>query len=101
MTDTHAAEKVGFATLVLSLVNNAAILLGDVPDPTTGKAGTPDLEAASYMIDLLGMLEKKTRGNLTADEERLLQQALYDLRLRYVAVRDQKAPKDEPRIIIP
>ena len=118
MTDTPPTEHAGFATLVLSLVSNTAILLGDMPDPATGKSIEPDVEAASHMIDLLAMLEVKTRGNLTADEEQLIQQVLYDLRMRFVDVQghlgardqkgrgdegpqDQKGPDDQPRIIIP
>ena len=104
MSDTRSAEHTGFATLVLSLVTNAAVLLGDMPDPVSGKARDPDLEGASHMIDLLAMLGEKTRGNLTAEEADLLQQVLYDLRMRFVAVKDERGgagQKDEPRIIIP
>jgi Domain of unknown function (DUF1844) len=57
--------------------------LGDIPNPTTQQR-EKDLPAAKQMIDLLGILEDKTKGNLASDEERLLRQLLLDLRLRYV-----------------
>ena len=57
--------------------------LGDIPNPLTQQRDK-DLPAAKQMIDLLGILQMKTQGNLSADEERLLQQLLLDLRLRYV-----------------
>jgi hypothetical protein len=57
--------------------------LGELPNPMTQKR-EKDLAAAKQMIDLLGMLQAKTRANLTDEEERLLQQLLFDLRLRYV-----------------
>ncbi len=85
-----------FSAFILSLVTTAAIHFGDMPDPTTGKKSEANLKAASEMIDILAMLGEKTRGNLTADEERLLGQVLYELRLRYVAV-----TRDQKRIIVP
>ena len=56
----------------------------------------PDLAAASQLIDIIAMLEEKTRGNLTAEERQLLDQLLYELRLRYV-----EAGKPQSRIITP
>ena len=76
--------KIDFSTFVLSLVGSAFVHLGDSPDPD-GREGR-DLDLARQDIDLLGLLEEKTKGNLTGEEERLLQQALYDLRLRWVEV---------------
>ena len=58
-------------------------------EPPAAWAGPPNLEAASQMIDILAMLEVKTRGNLTAQERSLLEQVLYDLRMRYVAAQQQ------------
>jgi hypothetical protein len=57
--------------------------LGEVPHPDTEKVER-DLPLAKQNIDLLGLLEEKTKGNLTGDEERLLHQVLFDLRMRYV-----------------
>lgn len=74
---------INFATFILSLSTQALAHLGEIPDPVTREVKT-DLTAASQMIDILAMLEQKTRGNLDADEVQLLKGILYDLRLRYV-----------------
>jgi hypothetical protein len=78
-----AAEGINFASFLISLGTQAFMHLGDIPNPMTQQR-EKDLPAAKQMIDLLGMLQEKTQGNLAADEERLLQQLLLDLRLRYV-----------------
>jgi hypothetical protein len=72
-----------FATFVLSLSHSALMHLGLAPDPDTKEVHT-DLALAKQTIDVIGMLEDKTKGNLTGEEERLVHQVLYDLRLRYV-----------------
>ncbi len=75
--------EVSFSTFVFSLSSSALVHLGEVPEPTTSRTRT-DLPMAKQIIDTLGMLEEKTRGNLNADEEQLLRTVLYDLRMRYV-----------------
>jgi hypothetical protein len=72
-----------FATFVLSLNHSALVHLGVAPDPTSGQH-TQNLQLAKQTIDLLGMLHEKTRGNLSGDEERILDHALYELRLSYI-----------------
>lgn len=72
-----------FALLVQSLVSQALIALGDAENPVTGER-RPDLEMARFHIDMLGVLEEKTKGNLSRHEENLLRGWLFDLRLRYV-----------------
>jgi hypothetical protein len=72
-----------FLGLVVSLQASAWMLLGKVVNPMTGKIDR-NLDQAKETIDLLGMLEEKTRGNLQADEQRLLGQVLYQLRMNYV-----------------
>jgi hypothetical protein len=103
-------EGISFAAFVLSLAHTAAVHFGDIPDPVSGAGGKANLEAAQQMIDILALLEQKTRGNLTAEERQLLDQILYELRMRFVEVtRQGGAPQegsriitpDEPRIIIP
>jgi hypothetical protein len=74
---------IDFATFVLSLAHSARMHLGEEPHPETNKVET-DLPVAKQNIDILGLLEDKTKGNLTGDEERLLAQVLFDLRMRYV-----------------
>ena len=84
-------NKKGFAldfnALVLSLGSSAIVHLGEAPDPVSGqKREKPDFPMAQQSIDLLGMLQEKTRGNLTAEEARFLENMLFDLRMLYVQV---------------
>lgn len=75
---------IDFNTFVLSLSTSALIQLGEAPEGVPSQE-EPSLAMARQTIDLLGILEDKTRGNLTGEEERLLSQVLFDLRMRYVA----------------
>ncbi len=75
--------RVDMNTFILSLSSSVLVYLGEVPDPVTGKINK-NLEMARQTIDLLGLLEEKTKGNLTEDEERLLKDVLFDLRVKYV-----------------
>jgi hypothetical protein len=100
--ESHEASAISFPAFVLSLAHTAAVHFGDVPDPVTGMAGQSNLQAAQQMIDILSLLEQKTRGNLTAEERQLLEQILYELRMRYFdAVKGAPSGSSEPRIIIP
>src|SRR5882724_9226128 len=74
---------VDFHTFVLSLGSSALLHLGELEHPEGGPA-EKDLPMAKHTIDILSMLEEKTRGNLTSGEEKLMQSLLYDLRLRFV-----------------
>ena len=81
-----------FTAFVISLASTAAIHFGDLPDPVTGEPLELNLDGAAQMIEILALLEQKTRGNLTAEERQVLEQVLYELRLRFVeAVRRRKA----------
>jgi len=91
---------VTFTGFVLSLAHTAAFHFGDVPDPATGKGAEANLAAAHQIIDILVLLEQKTRGNLTAEERSLLEQLVYELQMRYVEVA-KSAPQEASRIIIP
>ncbi len=82
--DVRLAEPT-FATLVMSLSTQALVCLGEIP-AAPGEPPRRDLPGARSVIDLLGVLEKKTRGNLDPEEAALLERILYDLRLRYVEV---------------
>jgi uncharacterized protein DUF1844 len=77
-------QQLTFTAFVLSLASSAAIHFGDLPDPVSGQTAEPNLDGASQMIEILSLLEQKTRGNLTADERQLLEQVLYELRMRFV-----------------
>jgi hypothetical protein len=99
MPSSDSGEKTGptldFNALVLSLGSSAIVHLGEAPDPTSGqKREKPELAMAQQSIDLLAMLQEKTRGNLSADEARFLENMLFDLRMLFVqASRRQSAAK--------
>ncbi|MEJ5301696.1 MAG: DUF1844 domain-containing protein [Thermodesulforhabdaceae bacterium] len=75
--------KVDFSTFVFSLASSALVHMGEVKDPLTGQLST-NLQLARQIIDTLGMLEEKTKGNLDEAEEQLLKSLLYDLRIKFV-----------------
>ena len=77
-------QSLSFTAFVLSLASTAAIHFGDIPDPMSGQTSEPNLEGASQMIEILALLEEKTRGNLTAEERQVIEQVLFELRMRYV-----------------
>ena len=79
--------RIDFATFVLSLSTSALYHLGLVPDPETNQPGPVNRVLARQTIDTLELLQEKTRGNLDAEEERLLQSLLYELRMRFVESR--------------
>jgi hypothetical protein len=88
---TAAFPPVDFHTFVLSLGSSALLHLGEIENPNDG-ASQKDLPLAKHTIDILAMLEEKTKGNLSTAEERLMESLLYDLRLRYV-----EALKSQPK----
>ena len=75
--------EINFINFIFSLSTSALIQLGEIQDPLTQKQ-VKDLPLAKQTIDLIGMLREKTKGNLTPDEEKLIETVLYDLRIRYV-----------------
>jgi hypothetical protein len=84
MSDPQPA--LSFTAFVLSLASTAAIHFGDLPDPVSGESSDLNLDGAAQMIEILSLLEQKTRGNLTAEERQILEQVLYELRMRFVEV---------------
>jgi hypothetical protein len=74
---------VDFTWFVVSLATQAMVLLGEVPDPQTNQRAL-NLDAARQTIDILGILADKTKGNLSAEEDRLLQDVLANLRMSFV-----------------
>lgn len=75
--------EIDFSTFVLSLSSSAMVHLGEAPDPSTGQLDfQPHL--AKQVIDILGMLQQKTKNGLTDEEGRLLCEMLYTLRMKYV-----------------
>lgn len=82
---TAPLPTLDFTTFVMGLIGSAMVHLGDAPSPDSGQP-EHDLALARQDIDLLGLLAEKTKGNLTGDEERLLEGALCDLRMRWIEV---------------
>ena len=78
-----APFEITFSTFVLSLSTQALAHLGEIPNPLDNRAAV-DLGAAKQLIDILGILQSKTTGNLDKTESGLLESVLYDLRIRYV-----------------
>jgi hypothetical protein len=75
--------QINFQTFVLSLNSSVLVQLGIIEDPVTG-IKEKNLSLAKQTIDILGMLDEKTKGNLDKDEEMMLKNILYDLRMMYV-----------------
>ncbi len=95
MSDPSAAS-LPFLGYISGLVMAAAVYLGDQPDPMSGITSV-NLVSAGHAIDVLTMLQEKTRGNLTTDEQQFLEGALYELRMKYV----EASSKGPSRIIVP
>ncbi len=72
-----------FSTFILSLNASALIHLGEIPDPSS-KERSLNIPAAKHTIDILGILKDKTKGNLTEEEDKLLDDVLFNLRMKYV-----------------
>ncbi len=75
--------KMDFSNFVLSLNASAIMHLGDIPDPNT-KERNVNLPAAKHTVDILEILQDKTKGNLTDEEQKLIDDVLFSLRMRYV-----------------
>jgi hypothetical protein len=75
--------EINFMTFVMSLNVSAMVHLGVIEDPVSGKI-SKNLLLGKQTIDILGMIEEKTRGNLSKDEENMLKSILYDLHIIYV-----------------
>jgi hypothetical protein len=75
---------IDFPSYLLSYYTQGLVLLGEVPNPYTNKK-EEDIEAARHTIDILSMLEQKTRGNLSKEEQQLLESVLYELRMKFMA----------------
>lgn len=81
--DKVPLPEINFASFVLSLSSSALLHFGQIPDPITNKSER-NLPLAKQTIDILGILHEKTKGNLTKDEEQLMDHLLHDLRIKYV-----------------
>ncbi len=82
--------EINFSMFLISLSTQALAALGEMADPVTGK-NQRDLDAARQLIDILGVLREKTRGNLDQEENNLLEAILFDLRMKYVELAKHSA----------
>jgi hypothetical protein len=98
--NAQEASEVTFIGFVLSLAHTAAFHFGDVPDPVSGQPGQVNLAAAHQIIEILALMQEKTKGNLTAEERQLLEQIVYELQMRFVEA-TKTEPQEPSRIIIP
>lgn len=91
--ENPAQPGVTFTGFILSLATTAAVHFGDIADPNTGERTEPNLIAAAQMIELIALLQEKTKGNLIESEEQLVDDLLYELRLRFVQAQDGKGER--------
>ena len=96
MSESSGRQPVSFVAFVLSLASNAAVHFGDLPDPVTNERRQPELDAAAQLIEIIAMLEEKTRGNLSAEERQLIDQVLFELRMRFVEAKKAQSPIIQP-----
>lgn len=94
--EPEPASGVSFTGFIVSLATTAAVAFGDIADPNTGQRTEPNLSLAAQMIEIITMLQEKTHGNLSPDEAKLVDDLLYELRLRFV-----EAQRQDRRIVEP
>jgi hypothetical protein len=95
-TSTQSGELTQrFIEFVMMHAQNAALFLGQIPNPKTGQ-GEVNLELAKMFIDQLAMIQEKTRGNLTSEEAGVLRNTLSNLQMVYVEMAQQSAPQTAP-----
>jgi hypothetical protein len=85
--DPRSAPEASFTGLVQSLMTQSMFYLGELAQ--RGQEPSVDLDMAKYQLDLLFVLEQKTTGNLTPEEKKLIDQVLYEVRMRFVSVASQ------------
>jgi len=84
------APEINFSSFIVGLSTEALAVLGELPEPVTGER-KQDLRAAQQIIDIIGILRDKTKGNLDHNEEALLEGILFDLRMKYVQIKGRPA----------
>ena len=90
-SEDKQSGPIDFGSFLLSLATTTLVHLGDVPDPSGAKP-EPNIPAARQMIDILAMLQEKSEGNRTAEETKLLDDILYELRMRVLAKSQKISP---------
>ena len=86
---TAEGYEVNFLTYITSLTFQSMIFLGDIPNPLTNKT-EKNLTQAKFLIDTLTVIKEKTKGNLTSEEDNMINGALYELQMRFVELSSQK-----------
>jgi hypothetical protein len=81
--DSAPLPEINFSSFLLSLSSSVLLHLGEIADPQSGEK-KKDLVLAKQSIDIIKLLKDKTKGNLTEEEEKLMEHLLYDLRMRFV-----------------
>src|SRR5213595_2802009 len=95
-TSTQSGElSQRFIEFIMMQAQNAALFLGQIPNPQTGK-GEVNLELAKMFIDQLGMIQEKTRGNLTNEETAVLRNTLSNLQMAFVEVSQESGDETRP-----
>lgn len=89
-----AAQPITFSSFIIGLATQALMFLGAVPDPRGGEVERNPMEAAA-IIGVIEMLAAKTQGNLGEDEAKLVEEVLYELRMRYIGETRRSAPQEE------
>jgi hypothetical protein len=84
-----------FEMLISTLATQIMASLGQIPDPMTNQP-TVQLDLAQHLIDMLAMIEEKTKGNLTEQEAEMMKTVLHQLRMAFVAIRDQMGAAESP-----
>jgi hypothetical protein len=84
MSNQYQMPAPTFSTFIASLSSSAMVQLGEIAEPTTGQKLT-NLPMAKHTIDIIALLQEKTKGNLTNEENKLIQNVLTDLRMRYIS----------------
>ena len=85
---SETLPDIDFGTFVMSLASSVLVHLGEITHPESS-ADETNLALAKQTIDILGMLQDRTRGNLSQEEDQLLTNLLYDLRMKYVAAKSR------------
>lgn len=89
MKEKEQKDGVDFPTFVFSLATGAFIQMGEIPDPMTGKK-EKNLELAQQNIDILLLLKEKTKGNLTPDENQMLENVVSQAQMKFVEISGRK-----------
>lgn len=92
--DKQPLPPASLETLIYMLATSAIVNLGLVPNPVDQKTER-NIKAAQHSIDLLNLLKEKTRGNLSPQEEKLLEEVLYDLRMKFIKTVSPSEQKQE------